>query len=449
MICETLNKLLRPGNIAAGHVFYRLLICYGLLLSLFTVSCYSTPLPKNNSAVIPEDFFGIVHAGRTRTSEEYRLLNEMEVIWILNTFYWDSIEKERGKFDFTSYDAFVDTANSEDKKIIAVLGYETSWLYPKGERKRYIAPENIPLYLNYVEETVRHFKGRVDVWDIWNEPNLIFSYWQGPRKEYIEMTRLTAQKIREIDPDSHILGGAFWRAPGGLIKNMYKAGAMENFDGLAFHPYSVYPRGSMQAHDKLLNILSTINYSVPVWITEVGYPTAGWYPTKVSMKEFPAYVVKTITGAAARGARALLWYQLFDDYNKDEVPPGTFNSEDFFGLVYPNYDRKNGAWSYQLCARYLPGSRYTGELPQRVNVPSNIVAFCFLGGASGDNTLILWNDRNSIQKAKLSLSSPALLHDITTGNNSPLAAETTVEIGKTPLFITWQGTGIPRLEITK
>ena len=413
---------------------------------LFAFSCSSTPLPSNNSAEIPEDFFGMVHAGRTLTSEEYQLLNEMEVKWILNTFYWNNIERERGKFDFTNYDAFVDTANSKGKKILAVLGYEAAWLYPQGKRKRYIAPENIPLFLNFVEETVKHFKGRVHVWNIWNEPNLMFSYWKGPRKDYIELTRLTAQKIREVDPGAYILGGAFWRAPAGLIKKMYKAGALENLDGLAFHPYSVYPQGSTRAHDKLLNILSTINYAVPVWITEVGYPTAGWYPTQVSLRELPAYVVKTITGAAARGARALLWYELIDSYNKDEVPPGTFNSEKFFGLVYPNYERKNGAWAYQLCARYLPGSRYAAELPQRENIPSNIAAFCFLDGVAGSNTLILWNDRNSVQKAKLSLPGSALLHDIAAGNNSPLAAETVVEIGKTPLFITWQGAGIPRLD---
>jgi hypothetical protein len=341
----------------------------------------------------------------------------------------------------------VDTANSEGKKIVAVLGYEAPWLYPEGKSKKYISPENIPLFLNFVEETVRHFRYRVAIWNIWNEPN--FMFWKGQDKEFFELSKLTAERIRETDPNAYILGGAFWRAPDGFIKNMHKAGALENLDGLAFHPYAINPQGSMQVCDKFLATLSEINYSGPVWITEMGYPTAGWYPTKVSLKEFPAYVVKTITGAAARGVRALLWYELLDSYNKDEVPSKTFDSEKFFGLAYPNYERKNGAWAYQLCARYLPGSRYTGELPQKENVPSNITAFCFLGGVSGSNTLILWNDRNNIQKAKLALADPALLHDVTTGKNNPLTAEAAIEIGKMPLFITWQGTGVPRLEIAK
>ena len=416
---------------------------------LFYFSCSSTPLPRNGPADIPEDFFGMVHAGRTRTPEEYRLLETMGVKWMLNTFYWESIEHEKGVFDFSEYDKYVDTARKEGKKIVAVLGYETPWLFPKGKRKRYISSENLPLFLNYVEETVRHFKGRVDVWNIWNEPNLMFVYWRGRRKEYIELTRLAAQRILKVDPDAYIMGGAFWRAPRGLIKNMHKAGSTENLDGMAFHPYSIFPQGSTRAHDKLLGILSEINYPGAVWVTEVGYPTAGWYPTKVSLDKLPAYVVKTISGAAARGARVLLWYQLFDDYNEGEVPPSRkSDSELFFGLAYPDYSYKKGAWAYELCAGFLPGSRYSPGLPERENVPSHIVSLCFMGGLSGNNTLILWNDRERPKKVNLYLPAPASLYDISTGQGRPLE-ETVLDIGSQPLIITWKGPGTPRLSVTK
>jgi hypothetical protein len=428
-------------------MFHKKTIYAGIsFLFLLIISCTTTPLPQNVSANIPEDFFGMVHAGRTRTPEEYEFLNEMGVKWILNTFYWNSIEAVRGTYNFSGNDLFVDTAISHGKKVLIVLGYEASWLYPEGRAKRYISPENIPLFLDFVEETVRHFQGRVDAWSIWNEPNIIF--WKGPDKDFFELTRLTAQRIRETDPDAYILGGIFWRAPKGFIKAMHKAGAMENLDALAFHPYAVNPRGAMQVYDKFLDIMSEINYSGPIWVTEAGYPTSGIYPSKVSLKELPSYVVKTIVGAAARGARALLWYELFDDRNIGEAE-NTWNSEAFFGLIYPDYSRKDGAWAYELLARYLPGSRYTAELPLKENIPTNIISFCFLENTSGDSTLILWNDQNRTQTVNLQLPSSALLHDITTGQNRPLPAETTIGIGKQPLIITWQGAGIPRLFINK
>ena len=403
-------------------------------------------MPKGGSANIPEDFFGMVHAGETGSAEEYGLLDEMGVTWILRTFNWDRIENRKGVFDFSVYDEYVDTAKQNNKKILAVLGYEAPWLYPEGKSKKYVSPENIPHFLRFVEEIMRHYNGRVDVWEIWNEPNI--SFWKGTAKEFYELTRLTAIKIRETDPGAYILGGVFWRSPAGFIKGMHKAGAMENLDGLAFHPYAVNPAGAVKIHDKFLKTLTEINYSGPVWITEMGYPTGGWYPSKVSLEEFPSYVVKTITGAAARGTRSLLWYQLFDRYNELEVPPDTRrDSEAFFGLAYHDYQRKDGAWAYELCARYLPGSRYTPELPLREGIPDSIVSFCFLDGTTGDNTLILWNDKSRVRKVFLRLDAQALLHDISTGSSRSLTPGAVLDIGKQPLVITWQGTTLPHLSL--
>ena len=71
-----------------------------LLLPLLVISCTSTPLPKGGSVSIPYDFLGIGHAGKKQTAEEYQLLDEMNVYWILDTFYWRIIEPEMGRFDF-------------------------------------------------------------------------------------------------------------------------------------------------------------------------------------------------------------------------------------------------------------------------------------------------------------------------------------------------------------
>ncbi|MDR0321271.1 MAG: hypothetical protein LBI28_07190 [Treponema sp.] len=414
-----------------------------LLSFSFIISCSSTPLPSGGSVKVPDDFLGFVHAGDSRTTEEYALLDDLGVDWILSTFYWRRIEAERGVFDFSSYDDYVNTANREGKKVIAVLAYETPWLFPSGERKKYISRENIPHYLNFVEQTVLHFKDRVDVWSIWNEPNIWF--WSGPKNVFYDLSRAAAQRIREVAPASYIIGGAFFRVPKNFIIRMHRAGALENLDGIAFHPYALNPRGSMLLYDKFLNILSEINYTGDVWVTEIGYPSRGFYPSRVSLQELPSHVVKTITGAAARGARALLWYQLFDYRNPGEPGSNSLNSEDFFGLAYPNLTLKSGGFAYALCSRYLSGARYANELPIRENIPANIVSFCFLESSSGYNTLVLWNDQNKTQTVNLELSSQAEIHNISTGENRPLPENISVSIGKQPLIITWQGTALPRL----
>jgi hypothetical protein len=141
-----------------------------------------------------------------------------------------------------------------------------------------------------------------------------------------------------------------------------------------------------------------------------------------------------------------MWYHLFDNYNEGEVPSNVMmDSEKYFGLVYPDYNRKSGSWAYQLCANFLPGSRYTPDFPVKENITSNIVSFCFMNGVSGNNTLIIWNDKSRTQKVRLHLPVPALLHDLSSNNSRPLLPETVLDITNQPLFITWQGPGIPRL----
>jgi len=407
-----------------------------LIIIFLFFSCSTPPVPDSGKVNIPKDFLGFVHAGESNSPEEYQLLDEMGVTWILVTFYWSRIEREQGKFNYEWYDNYVNTAKANGKKIIAVLAYSTDWVHDK----RYISNENIPLYLSFAEAVVNHFKGRVDAWQIWNEPNWIF--WKGKDREFFELSRQAAKKLKETYPDTYIIGGGFWRTPVRFIKGMNKTGATENLDALSFHPYGLTPAEAMKLYDKFIKTLSGFNFSGDIWVTEVGYPTGGRYPNKVTIENLPSCVIKTIAGSAARGVKTLLWYELFDKYNLADVTVRS-NSEHFFGLTYPDYTWKNGAWAYSLCSRFLSGSQYLPELPQRDNIPSNIISFCFTNGTSGGNSLILWNDKNIAKKIKITVSSSFTIHDISTGKTVDMPDESFLDITKTPVFITWHGSSKP------
>ena len=123
------------------------------------LSCSSTRFPNSGTVHVPDDCFGIVH------SSMYDIMEEMGAVWTLRTFYWSSIEREKGRFDFSGYDTYVDEAKREGKKVVAVMAYQTDWIFPEGKSKKYILPAYIPDFLNFIEETVKHFQGRVDVWN--------------------------------------------------------------------------------------------------------------------------------------------------------------------------------------------------------------------------------------------------------------------------------------------
>jgi hypothetical protein len=321
-----------------------------------------------------------------------------------------------------------------------------------------------------VEKTVKRDKGQVDAWEIWNGPNFVI-FWKGTPEDYYNLVKAASQKIREIDPQTPIIGGVFWRLNDKFVQDMFKAGAFENIDGISLHPYDANPKSVLQIYDRLISIANGYNYKGKIWITETGYPTGGLYPiqpgsdyfgnlskamlskyvkkdelTSASENEdkYPAYIVKTVADFASRKVEKLMWYELLDHYNKGKVPSEALeDSENFFGLIYPDHTYKKAAYAFKLCSQNIPGKDFIADMPKRESVPDSVTALFFKGNKK--NVLILWNEESSGVTASLSVANASpVLNDIESGKTSPVPAAFTIT-GDAPLFITWDGDGSPVL----
>ncbi|MDR0455146.1 MAG: beta-galactosidase [Treponema sp.] len=413
-----------------------------LLLSASFFACASNHAGNTGGPLeIPADIAGIVHAGRTNTPEEYALLDRLGVSWMLVTFTWNRIESSEGRWDFDFYDQYVDTAQAAGKKIVGVLAYDVPWIHNDGKAHRYIPPDKVYFFLDYVRQTAAHFRGRVDAWCIWNEPNSRF--WQGSRDEFLVLARQAANAVKETDPDVTLLGGAFNRGIFGLptayIRGLFESGAMEKADAVAFHPYELNPARTVKLYGKFRAIAAEYGFGDRIWITEAGYPTGGWYPTATTEKKFPAYIVKTFVNLTVSGAKKILWYQLFDPVVRDKK-----NSENFFGLVRSKDDyTSKGAEAFRLCAVYLAGTVYRPDLPVRERLPSSLKTFYFKQPAGG-GTLVLWKEGSPLQFT-LQIPEGFIMHDPVSGNAAAVPAEADITVGSMPVFITWQGDHQPLL----
>jgi hypothetical protein len=413
-------------------------IAYCSLLILLS-ACASSQKPA--SVEIPADIAGLVHAGQTNTPEEYALINRMGATWALTTFYWGRIERTENQWDFESYDTYVDTANAAGIKILGVLAYDVSWIHDDGKTHDYIPPDKMHFFLEYVRRTTEHFRGRVAAWCIWNEPNFLF--WHGSRDEYLLLARQAADALRETDPDVTLLGGGFNRGVFGLpkayIRGLFESGAMEKADGVAFHPYEINPARTIRLYNAFRAMVAEYGFGDKIWLTEVGYPTGGLYPTATTEKKFPPYIVKTFVNLAANGAQKILWYQLFDQAVRVKN-----DSEDYFGLVRSREDyTSKGAEAFRLCAVYLAGTVYRPDLPSREKLPRSLRAFYFEQPAGG-GTLVLWKEGGST-RVTLQTPSEATVHDPVSGSSAPLPTETTITVGSMPVFVTWTGDGAVRV----
>lgn len=413
---------------------FRRSIVFGFLTMLVLNSCTTVRFQVPQSRMIPPDAFGMAHAGSRFTEKENRLLDEMGVAWIRSTFRWDSIQKRTKQWDFRQWDRYVANEERTGNKILAVLAYDVPWIYGKEEKeaRRHIEPEKIPYFLQYVEGVVRRYKGRIHAYEIWNEPNWLF--WKGPDEDFFALARETAKRIREVDPGAYIVAGSFWRVPRGFMKGMFRSGVFQYADAVSFHPYALDPEGVMVLYDELRELLEQEGFKGDIWVTEVGFPTGGWYLSRVSEERKPSYVIKTLAGLLVRGARVVFWYELFDKYPEGDAP-SVLDSELYFGLNFPDFKPKSGATAYTLLATQIAGAVYKPDLVTLSADLRDTLEVLPFRRSDGKRILLLWSRTGEKIPIKVSPVKGMVQFDLASGKPIPVPSDSTFLVGEEVIFL--------------
>jgi len=113
---------------------------------------------------------------------------------------------EEYRIDPADDDAITDLANS-GVSLVACLGClpdEDGF----AERGRFKTEEEIQQYLNYARQVAAHFKGRIQYYEIWNEPNVQTPNWFVELPDYINLISLTIPVILEKDPGAKFVVGS-------------------------------------------------------------------------------------------------------------------------------------------------------------------------------------------------------------------------------------------------
>jgi hypothetical protein len=218
--------------------------------------------------------FGIlVHlegGGKNNTMIDHLdMVAEMGARWNRTDFSWSNIEPSQGEWNFETHDRIVDRLVEQQIRPLAILLYDVPWAHP--------AHKHLDAWLTYVEKTVTRYKDRVRHWEVWNEPNLM-QFWENPDgADYATLLKATYRKIKEIDPGLTVLYAGTSGIPLDFIEKSFKAGAVDCFDRMAFHPY----RGEFNTMERVAGYSREIRalqqllekYNVgdkKLWITEMG-----------------------------------------------------------------------------------------------------------------------------------------------------------------------------------
>lgn len=178
-------------------------------------------------------------------SKVYDKVALLGVKWIRLQSGWQKTEKEKNIYNFSWLDEQVDNLLSRGLKPWLCLCYGNK-LYDEFAAEYYGAVGCPPIrtkeaydaWLNYCRETVKHFKGRIEYYEIWNEPE---GDWCWKPKvnvlEYAEFAIRTGKVIKETDNSAKVITGSHYMRSLAPLYAEFEAGMAEVTDAITYHDY--------------------------------------------------------------------------------------------------------------------------------------------------------------------------------------------------------------------
>ena len=229
------------------------------------------------------------------------------IAWLREQIVWCQIERPDG-LDFSKYDRIMD--------IVGRHGFHLCMLFGALGREHANTDPDFPeLYCKALRQAVRRYRGRIEAWEICNEPNLPWP--MDPRwvENYRRLLSMATKVVHEEDPSARTVGCS----ASGLGIGFIKSCAGETFDDVSLHPYRRFVDDRLFLHD-LANVYAAGN-GRQMWLTEIGWHTSapGFFGMKdkerpVSQQDFAARMARAhMVAAAAPGVKAVFGYDFVDD----------------------------------------------------------------------------------------------------------------------------------------
>ena len=276
-----------------------------------------------NSAARPGS--GLVPAVHilSNSDEMYRLAAEGGYETVVQVFAWRDIQPASDQWHWQQPDFAVRAAEYYGLGLIVRLDHPPDWALAHGDGSQAGPIQNLQelaggsqqpadegaspaapgqthidldAYTDFVATVARRYRGLVDGYIIWNEPNLARE-WAGQAPDPVSYAGLLCRAytaIKAVDPRVAVASAGLAPTNGGggalddrlYLRAMLEADAGACFDVLAAHAYGFGrppddPRG---AHDglnlaRLLDVRDIMAASggsaTPIWITEMGWTTNG------------------------------------------------------------------------------------------------------------------------------------------------------------------------------
>jgi len=276
------------------------------------------------------------------TEEMLRLIETTGFNSFRQELSWGNVEDRKGNYVIKgkniARDDLIKKSTALGLKPILVLVYSNKF-YNDGNYP--ITPESRKAFANYAAWLANQYKGKVKVFEVWNEWTLGAGMTARglkipPESSYFELVKETSIALKKVDPEIKVITGSFNpMSPTGRyldyndttwFLNLINLGILKYIDGVSIHPYSFLnvnkkvrtPEENFLRIEKLEKLLVTASgekKEVPIYITEMGisnFEANGGASENSSADFIVKYTALISTLPYVKG---IWWYNLIDDGN--------------------------------------------------------------------------------------------------------------------------------------
>lgn len=243
--------------------------------------------PRSSTQIVSSPWG--VQSGDNERAALFQRAGELGVKWTRFLAVWPVVEREKGRYNFASIDEPVEAARAQGITPFVCLSngnalYSSPIPHPDAEWRLIYGTKPAPpileaaaleAWLRYVDAVVAHTMDRVTHWEIWNEPNH-YAYWGAPpdAAAYGRLVRLTAERIRRLQPGAVVIAGALAGLEPKFISGFLAEDTAHLVDVVSFHNYAALPEARIYFADETWSVLRSHNPRLKLWQGECGYPSA-------------------------------------------------------------------------------------------------------------------------------------------------------------------------------
>ncbi len=185
---------------------------------------------------------------------------------------WAALEPQKGQWDFSVLDRFVNEAQTRNMDVVLTLGQSPKWASARPGDVSYIGtgapaePRNMQDWRDYVSTVATRYRGRIKFYEIWNEPNDP-TFYSGSVAKMVELTNEAAAILKSVDSTNTVISPPPYAT--GWLDEFLAIGGANNVDVIGYHVYSTPPEeiGSQLANARL--VIEERGLSAkPFWNTE-------------------------------------------------------------------------------------------------------------------------------------------------------------------------------------